>query len=415
MSTNDSFPSTSFPKNRIKVLLLEGIHPGARDRFAEETFQVELLPGALSEDELCERIADVHLIGIRSKTHITARALESARRLLAVGCFCIGTNQVDLGVANTRAVPVFNAPFSNTRSVAELIIAEIVILARHLGDKVQELHSHTWRKSAVGSHEVRGKTLGIIGYGHIGRQVGVLAEAFGLRVIFYDIAKQLPMGNNRSVDSMDQVLAESDYVTLHVPATNLTEGMIGAEELAKMKAGAYLLNASRGSVVDLDALADAIRGEHLAGAAIDVYPSEPRTKKSNEFESPLIGLPNVFLTPHIGGSTEEAQEAIGLEVSATLTRFVNQGSTAGAVNFPNIDLPMTEGTHRILNAHRNVPGVMRDISRILSESNANIHAQQLATDANVGYLITDLDQGMSVDVKQAIAALETSIKTRILY
>jgi D-3-phosphoglycerate dehydrogenase len=223
------------------------------------------------------------------------------------------------------------------------------------------------------------------------------------------------MGNNRSVDSMDQVLAESDYVTLHVPATNLTEGMIGAEELAKMKAGAYLLNASRGSVVDLDALADAIRGEHLAGAAIDVYPSEPRTKKSNEFESPLIGLPNVFLTPHIGGSTEEAQEAIGLEVSATLTRFVNQGSTAGAVNFPNIDLPMTEGTHRILNAHRNVPGVMRDISRILSESNANIHAQQLATDANVGYLITDLDQGMSVDVKQAIAALETSIKTRILY
>lgn len=414
MSTSKQFPATSFPKNRIKVLLLEGIHPTARDRFAEETFQVELLPGALGEDELCERIADVHLIGVRSKTQVTAKALHAAQRLLAVGCFCIGTNQVDLGVANSRAVPVFNAPFSNTRSVAEMIIAEIVILARHLGDRVREVHRGSWRKSAVGSHEVRGKTVGIIGYGHIGRQVGVLAEAFGLRVLFYDITKQLPMGNNLAVSSMDEILEQSDFVTLHVPATNLTHGMIGAEQIAKMRPGSYLLNASRGSVVDLDALADAVRSGHVAGAAIDVYPSEPKGA-SDQFESPLLDLPNVVLTPHIGGSTEEAQESIGAEVSSALVRFVNQGATTGSVNFPNVELPKIEGTHRILNAHRNVPGVMRDIARILSDHDANIHAQHLATDDKVGYLITDLDQDVSEGVKNAIAALDTNLRTRILY
>jgi D-3-phosphoglycerate dehydrogenase len=333
---------------------------------------------------------------------------------LSVGAFCIGTNQIRLGHANKRGVPVFNAPFSNTRSVAELMISEIVMLSRHLGDRSREVHAGQWKKVAVGSHEVRGKTIGIVGYGHIGSQVGVLAEGFGMRVVFHDIVAKLPMGNNRSMAKLEDVLAESDFVVLHVPETPQTKNMIGADELAKMKKGACLLNASRGTVVDIDALAAAIKSGHIGGAAVDVYPSEPETN-SEGFESALRGLPNVILTPHIGGSTEEAQEAIGREVSAALIKFINQGATTGAVNFPQVELPMPKNAHRILNVHRNQPGVLRDINRIVSDLEANIRAQLLSTDPDIGYLIMDLDQDVSNDVRKAVAALPTSIRTRILF
>jgi D-3-phosphoglycerate dehydrogenase len=407
-------PVTSFPKDQIKVLLLENIHVSAKELLAAEGFQVELLPKALPEDELVRKVADVHLVGVRSKTQVTPRVLDEARRLLAVGCFCIGTNQVALAHANTRGNPVFNAPFSNTRSVAELVIAEIVILARQVGDRSREVHDGKWRKVATNCHEVRGKTIGIIGYGHIGRQVGVLAEAFGMRVLFYDIASKLPMGNNRVTGDLKELLAEADFVTLHVPETPQTKNMFGAEELAAMKRGAYLLNLSRGTVVDLDALAAAIKSGHVAGASVDVYPEEPESN-SDGFHSVLRGLPNVILTPHIGGSTEEAQEAIGKEVATSLIKYVNAGTTTGAVNFPQVELAQTKDKHRVLNVHRNVPGVLRDINRIVSDVNANIYAQLLATDANIGYLVMDLDQDVSDHVKRGIAQLETSIKTRILY
>ena len=407
-------PETSFPKSSIKVLLLENIHPVATEAFAAEGFQVETVKGSLPEAELAQRVRDIHLLGIRSKTQVTPKILDEARRLLAVGAFCIGTNQIDLVHSNKRGVPAFNAPFSNTRSVAELIIAEIVMLSRQLGDRLREVHSGQWRKVAVGSHEVRGHTIGIVGYGHIGSQVGVLAESFGMRVVFFDTMAKLPMGNNRSMATLEEVLEVSDFVTLHVPETPQTKNMIGPAELAKMKRGACLLNASRGTVVQIDALAAAIQSGHIGGAAVDVYPSEPETN-SDGFQSALRNLPNMILTPHIGGSTEEAQEAIGKEVSAALLKYVNQGSTTGAVNFPQIELAMPKGAHRILNIHRNVPGVLRDINKIISDHNANIRAQILSTDADVGYLIMDLDQGVSQDVKNAVAELSTSIKTRILF
>ena len=405
---------TSFPKSEIKILLLENIHPVAKEEFAAEGFKVETVKGALSEAELAERIRDVHVLGIRSKTQITPRVLDEARRLLAVGAFCIGTNQIALSHANKRGAPVFNAPFSNTRSVAELIIAEIVMLSRHLGDRVREVHGGTWRKVAVGSHEVRGHTIGIVGYGHIGSQVGVLAEAFGMRVLFYDIVAKLPMGNNRSLPKLEDVLEQSDFVTLHVPETPQTRNMIGHDQIARMKKGACLLNASRGTVVDIEALTAALQSGHIGGAAIDVYPEEPEGN-SDGFNTPLRGQTNVILTPHIGGSTEEAQEAIGKEVSAALIKFINSGATTGSVNFPQVELPITRGAHRILNVHRNVPGVLRDINKIVSDFNANIRAQLLATDPDIGYLIMDLDQDVSQDVKKAVADLETSIKTRILF
>ena len=407
-------PATSYPKSEIKFLLLENIHPVAKKALEAEGFHVETASGALPESELAARARDAHVIGIRSKTQITPKVLDEARRLLAVGAFCIGTNQIALEHANRRGVPCFNAPFSNTRSVAELILAEIVMLSRHLGDRVREVHAGTWKKVAVGSHEVRGKTIGIVGYGHIGSQVGVLAEAFGMRVVFFDISARLPMGNNRAMDTLEQVLEQSDFVTLHVPETPQTKNMIGPEQIARMKKGACLLNASRGTVVVIDALAAALRSGQVGGAAVDVYPSEPEGN-SDGFETPLRGLSNVILTPHIGGSTEEAQEAIGKEVSAALIKFVNQGTTSGAVNFPQVELPVTRGAHRILNIHRNVPGVLRDINKIVSDLNANIRAQLLATDPDIGYLIIDLDQDVSGDVKKAVAELPTSIKTRILF
>jgi D-3-phosphoglycerate dehydrogenase len=407
-------PHTSFPKDRIKVLLLENVHASAHEIFGAERFQIEALHQALGEDELAAKVADVHLLGIRSKTQISERVLREAKRLLSVGCFCIGTNQVDLGAANQLGVPVFNAPFSNTRSVAELIIAEIVALSRQLGDRTREMHTGVWKKAATDCHEVRGKVLGIVGYGHIGRQLGVLAEALGIRVLFFDILSRLPMGNNRSVPALDELLTQSDFVSLHVPATPQTKNMIGSGELARMRKGSYLLNASRGSVVDIPALAEALKKGHLAGAAIDVFPHEPQSN-DEPFRSELQRLPNVILTPHVGGSTSEAQEAIGREVAVALTKFVNAGATTGAVNFPTIELPHEPGTHRILNVHRNVPGVLSDINGIVSNLKANIHSQLLATDAQIGYLIMDLDQDVSNDVRRAISALPTNVKTRILY
>lgn len=406
--------TTSFPKDRIKVLLLENISPTATEIFGAEGFQVEALKQALPPDELARRIADVHILGIRSKTQIPASVLTGARRLLTVGCFCIGTNQVELDAANRRGLPVFNAPFSNTRSVAELMISEIIALARQLGDRSREVHEGKWRKVATSSYEVRGKTLGIVGYGHIGRQLGVIAEALGMRVLFYDNASKLPMGNNASVASLDELLGRAEFVSLHVPETPQTKNMIGAAELAQMRPGSYLLNASRGSVVVIEALAEALRSGHLAGAAIDVYPEEPESN-SDGFRSPLQGLANVLLTPHVGGSTSEAQAAIGREVATALTKFVNSGATTGSVNFPIVEVPAVRGAHRILNVHRNVPGVLRDINRIVSDLNANIQTQVLATDSNIGYLIMDINRDVSDEVSRTIAALETNIRTRILY
>jgi len=407
-------PRTSFPKSEISILLLENIHASADELFGAQGFKVERVSGALKEAELAERIRDVHVLGIRSKTRVTPAVLAEGRRLLAIGAFCIGTNQISTRDANNRGVPVFNAPFANTRSVAEMVIAEIVFLSRQLGDRVREVHVGRWRKVSAGCREVRGKTLGIVGYGHIGTQVGVLAESFGMRVLFFDIATRMAVGNVRAIADLEMLLGESDFVTLHVPETPQTQGMIGARELAAMRKGAHLINASRGTVVDVDALADALRRGHVGGAAIDVFPEEPEGA-SDGFESVLRDLPNVILTPHVGGSTEEAQENIGREVATSLVKFVNSGTTTGAVNFPHVELAQSPGAHRILNIHRNVPGVLRDITRIVSDLGANIRAQLLATDADIGYLVVDLDHDVSDDVKRAVAALPTSLKTRILY
>ena len=412
---SSSSERTSFPKGEIKVLLLENVHPSAHELFQGEGFQVEALPRALKEDELVAKLeGGVHILGIRSKTQVTARALEAANRLLCIGAFCIGTNQIALEAAKQNGVAVFNAPFSNTRSVAELVICEVVMLARQLGDRSREVHEGKWRKVAAGSYEVRGKTLGIVGYGHIGSQVGVLAEAMGMRVLTYDIRPTLPIGNSKAAPNLESLLEASDFVTLHVPETPQTLRMIGANEFAKMKKGAFLLNLSRGTVVDVDALAAAVRSGKLGGAALDVYPEEPESN-SDDFKSVLKGLPNLVLTPHIGGSTLEAQEAIGREVASVLMKFTNTGATTGSVNFPGVDLPPVAGAHRVLNVHKNVPGVLRDIHAIVSARNANILGQFLATDPAIGYLIMDLDKEVATDVKRDIAALPTCIKTRILY
>jgi D-3-phosphoglycerate dehydrogenase len=398
---------------RVKVLLVENVHPTARELFESAGFEVEHTSHAPKEDELRSRLAGVHILGLRSKTQVTPAALAAGTDLLSIGCFCIGTNQVALSDAHGRGIPVFNAPFSNTRSVAELILAEVVMLARQLGDRSREVHDGQWRKVSAGCYEIRGKTLGIIGYGHIGTQVGVLAEAFGMRTIYYDIATRLPIGNIRAVATLTELMAEADFVTLHVPLTPQTDNMIGAAELAMMKQGSFLLNASRGSVVQIGPLAEAIRQKRIAGAAIDVYPHEPESN-SNDFVSELRGLPNVVLTPHIGGSTEEAQAAIGREVATSLTKFMKAGTSTGAVNFPQVELAQPPSTHRILNAHRNVPGVLRDINRIVSDHSANIRAQVLSTDAEVGYLIMDVDDDVSSDIPREIAALGTNIRTRVL-
>lgn len=412
-----SLPETSPPlppdKEPEKVLLLEDIHASADEIFEAGSFQIEKRSGALSEDELIRALEGVQILGIRSKTRVTERVLSKADKLLAVGCFCIGVNQVDLAAANLRGVPVFNAPFSNTRSVAEMIIGEIIFLARQLGDRSRELHAGIWKKIARGCYEIRNKTLGIIGYGHIGQQLGVLAESLGMHVIYYDIMTKLPMGNNRPVPTLKALLSEAHFISLHVPATPATHRMIGAAELAEARRGAYLLNASRGSVVVIPELVAALKSGALAGAAIDVYPEEPESN-TKDFQTELRELPNVILTPHVGGSTEEAQEAIGREVAHSLSRFVITGTTISAVNFPRVDLALRKSVHRILNIHQNVPGVLRDVNRIVSDLNANIDSQILSTDSNIGYLIMDLSD-VSAEVSRRIAALPTNIRTRVLY
>lgn len=382
--------------------------------FKGQTFQIEIVPKALAEDELIDRIKGVHLLCIRSKTKVTARVIEAADRLLAIGCFCIGTDQVDLSCAEAAAIPVFNAPFSNTRSVAELVLGEIICLSRKIFDKSRAAHDGNWAKSATGCAEVRGKTLGIIGYGHIGSQLSIIAEALGMNVIYYDVVSVLPMGNGKAARSMEDLLAMADFISLHVPKAPTTNNLISAKQFAHMKEGSCFINASRGTVVDIDALAEALRTGHLAGAAVDVFPSEP-AKNGPGFESPLRGLENVILTPHIGGSTAEAQKNIGVEVATALIRYVNQGCTVGSVNFPNLDMPQSYNCHRILNVHKNVPGVLGRINGIISETKCNVNGQILGTSTAIGYMVIDLDKETSHETKSAISDLPTSIRTRILY
>lgn len=410
--TDASEATHSYPKQKIKVLLLENINKSAVQVFTSQGFQLECLPGTLPEDQLKAKIQDVHVLGIRSRTQVTEAVLAEAKRLLVIGCFCIGTNQVDLTAAEKKGVPVFNSPFSNSRSVAELMIGEIISLARHLGDRNKEMHVGIWRKTDKNCHEIRGKTIGIVGYGHIGTQLAVLAEAMGLKILYFDILHKLPMGNSARCPDLATLLRQADFVSLHVPATPQTHMMIGEKELEMMKPGAILLNASRGTVVDIGALAAALRAGKLGGAAVDVYPEEPESN-INDWKNALQGCPNTILTPHIGGSTMEAQETIGEEVATHLTKYVNSGRSAGAVNFPQIDLQPYPASHRILNIHKNVPGVLRDINSILADYNVN--AQQLFTTSNIGYLIVDIDKEASTVVKEKISQLGINIRTRILY
>ncbi|MFC4727913.1 phosphoglycerate dehydrogenase [Coralloluteibacterium thermophilus] len=408
---------TSFPKSEIKVLLLEGVSASAVEAFRSAGYtRIERHEKALEPAALHAALADTHILGIRSRTQLDAAALDAAPRLIAAGCFCIGTNQVDLAHAQRAGIPVFNAPYSNTRSVAELVIAEIIMLLRRIPEKNALCHRGGWAKSAAGSYEVRDKVLGIVGYGHIGTQVGVLAESLGMRVIFHDIETKLSLGNARPAQGLDDLLARADVVTLHVPETAATHGMIGAAELARMKRGASLINASRGTVVDIDALAAALDDGQIGGAAIDVFPVEP-TANAEPFVSPLIGKDNVLLTPHVGGSTQEAQESIGLEVAAKLIRYSDNGSTLSAVNFPEVALPEHAGSRRLLHIHRNVPGVLTRINEAFSANGVNIDGQYLQTRGEVGYVVIDVsaDEDAIQPLRADLAAIPGTLRTRALY
>lgn len=405
----------SYPKEKINVLLLENVHQDAFQLFQKDGFNVRLLPQALGEDELSKEIENIHVLGIRSKTNLTAPVLAKAKRLMTVGCFCIGTNQVDLAEAEKKGIPVFNAPYSNTRSVAELVIAEVVMLARRVPDHIRNTHAGIWNKISKNCFEVRGKTLGIVGYGHIGSQVSVLAEAMGLKVVYYDTQTVLPLGNATPINSYEELLSASDFVTFHVPELPETTNLYGAKEIKATKKGAYIINLSRGKVVDLEALAEAIKSGHIAGAGVDVFPQEPESN-SDPFITPLQNLQNVILTPHIGGSTEEAQKNIGTEVASKLLKFVNNGSTTFAVNFPNIELnPIPQGMYRILNVHKNQPGFLKDINSMVSEIGANISSQHLGTSAEIGYLSMVINMSVGDELKERIERHPGSIKTRILY
>ena len=409
---------TSLDKNRIKIVLLEGVHASAVEALHADGYSsVEQHTGALAGEKLREAARDAYFIGIRSATHLDAEFFQHAPRLIGVGCFCIGTNQVDLSAAEERGIPVFNAPFSNTRSVAELVLAEIVILMRGIPQRNAAAHRGEWVKTAAGSHEVRGKTLGIVGYGHIGTQVGLLAEALGMRVLYHDIESKLALGNARATGSLETLLEAADVVTLHVPETAETHGMIGAEQLARIKPGARLINASRGTVVDIPALAAALGSGHVGGAAIDVFPVEPKGA-GQSFTSPLRGMDNVLLTPHIGGSTAEAQENIGVEVAGKLIRYSNNGSTVGAVNFPEVSLPEHPGKRRLLHIHRNQPGVLSAINGVFSGERINIAAEYLNTDPRIGYVVLDVEADEGVDemqLKRRLDEVPGTIRTRVLY
>ena len=408
---------TSFPKKDIKIMLLEGIHPSAMEAFGAAGYsQIEHHDKALPRTELLEAIADAHIIGLRSRTQLDAEAIAHTRRLLAVGCFCIGTNQVDLHQARELGVPVFNAPYSNTRSVAELVVAEAILLMRRVPERNAQCHRGGWAKSAEGSFEVRGKTLGIVGYGHIGTQVGVLAESLGMHVLFHDIEPKLALGNAAPAQDLVDLLARSDVVTLHVPQTAATAGMIGKAEIACMRRGAMLINASRGNVVDIESLATALRDERLSGAAVDVFPKEPKSR-DEVFQSPLREFDNVLLTPHVGGSTQEAQINIGTEVASKLVRYSDNGSTLSAVNFPEVSLPEHAGSRRLLHIHHNVPGVLSRINDVFSQSAVNINGQHLQTDGDLGYVVIDVSasEEKSESLREQLSAIPGTVRTRLLY
>lgn len=404
----------SYPKNRINVLLLENVHPIALETMKAEGFNVETYPAGLAEEELCEKIKNVSVLGIRSKTQVTAKVLENANRLMAIGAFCIGTNQVDLKEATKKGIAVFNAPFSNTRSVVELAIAEIIMLMRNIPDKSAKMHKGQWDKSAKGSFEIRGKKLGIVGYGNIGAQLSVLAENLGMQVYYYDREEKLALGNATKCKSLKELLAIADVITLHVDGRETNTKLIGVEQFAQMKKGVIFLNLSRGHVVDVKALSENIRSGKVAGCAIDVYPYEP-ISNNEEFISELRGLPNTILSPHIGGSTAEAQENIGNFVPGKMMDYINTGSTSNSVNFPNLTLPTLENAHRLIHIHNNVPGILAKINKVLADNGINIAGQYLKTNEHIGYVITDINKEYNKEVIKELRAIENTIKFRVLY
>lgn len=406
--------SQSYPKSRIKVLLLENVHPVAIHLFEKEGFSVEIRKGALDEDELAEAIKGVHILGIRSKTNVTRRVLENADKLMTVGAFCIGTNQIDLDACTERGIPVFNAPYSNTRSVVELAIGEIIMLIRNVVTKSRKMHEGNWDKSATNSFEVRGKKLGLVGYGNIGTQLSVVAEALGMEVYFYDVVDKLSLGNARKCKTLDDLLAVSDIVSLHTDGRKTNKNLIGAREFSLMKKGVIFLNLSRGHIVDIPALVDAIKSGKVYGTGIDVFPYEPKTN-NEQFINELRDLPNVILTPHIGGSTEEAQANIGSFVPGKLLEYINNGSTYGSVNFPELQLPLLKDSHRLLHIHRNMPGILSQLNLIFAKHHINIKGQYLKTDENIGYVITDIAKDYSDDVVNELREVDNTIKFRLLY
>ncbi|WP_298780774.1 phosphoglycerate dehydrogenase [uncultured Polaribacter sp.] len=410
---NDLPRNISYPKNRIKILLLENVHPDAFKKLTKDGFSVETVSKSLSEDELIEKIKDIHVLGIRSKTQVTQKVVDAAEKLMVVSAFCIGTKQIDLEACKEKGIVVFNAPYSNTRSVVELAIGEIIMLMRSVFQRSTEIHNGQWNKTAEGSREVRGKKLGIVGYGNIGKQLSVLAEALGMDVYYYDVEDKLALGNATKMDTLSELLKISDVVTLHVDDNAANKNFFGEKEISQMKDGAHLVNLARGFVVDIPALVAALKSGKIAGVAVDVYPSEPR--KNGEFYTELKGLPNVILTPHVGGSTEEAQRDIADFVPSKIMAYINSGNTVDAVNFPNIRLPRQTNAHRFLHIHKNVPGVMAKINKVIAEYNLNINGQYLSTDPKVGYVITDLDKEYNKEVLESLREIEGTIKFRVLY
>jgi len=404
----------SYPKNRIKVLLLENIHPEAYKKLKEEGYSIEIFPAGLDEEELAEKIKKISILGIRSKTQVTKKVLDQAERLLGIGAFCIGTNQIDLLECQKKGVAVFNAPYSNTRSVVELAIGEIIFMMRNLIDKTYLMHRERWNKSAKGSYEIRGKKLGIIGYGNIGTQLSVLAESMGMNIYYYDIEEKLALGNATKCDSMDELFLHSDVISLHVDGRTSNKNLIGDEEFKKMKDGVILLNLSRGHVVDIQALKNHLESGKVKGAAIDVFPEEPKNNE-DEFESELVGLSNTILTPHIGGSTVEAQMNIADFVPGKIMNYINTGSTSGSVNFPNLTLPTLENAHRLIHIHHNVPGILAHINNVLANHKINIVGQYLKTNETIGYVITDIDKAYDKQVIKDLRSIEHTIRFRILY
>ena len=407
--------TTSLDKNKIRFLLLEGVHHSAVETLKKAGYtNIEYLKTSLAQDELIEKIADAHFVGIRSRTQLTAEVFATAKKLIAVGCFCIGTNQVDLKAATAKGVAVFNAPYSNTRSVAELVLAEAILLLRGVPQKSAMAHRGEWLKSATNGFEIRGKKLGIIGYGSIGSQLSVLAEALGMNVLFYDVITKLPLGNARQVDSLESLLSQADIVSLHVPETGATQDMMGAKEFAQMKQDSILINAARGTVIDIPALCEALSSKKLLGAAIDVFPVEPKSNKE-EFLSPLREFDNVILTPHVGGSTMEAQANIGFEVGEKLATYSDTGTSITSVNFPEVALPAHPENHRLLHIHENVPGVMSEINQVFSDNNINICGQYLQTTEGVGYVVIDVDKEYSDLALEKLKSVKGTIRTRVLF